>query len=189
MWLSIVVSVQLVCIIYGQLSRLLLRQVTILVLIDFDLFVDLFKSTGIHLCGCHELAHPAFELQLLDFFRRQILILLLNLRLNISRQFLHISQNFDLLWPLLHQLLRIRVLIVISVWWGCKTDIKWCHVAVRSAYRHYERNLLADLLFSTNRWVQTLQIVMLSILLGQWVPGLLNCDSTRVRVVVERVCG
>ena len=97
MRLSIVVPVQLVCIIYGQLSCLLLRQVSILVLIDFDLFVDLFKSTGIHLCGCHEPAHPAFELQLLDFFRRQILIFLLNLRLNISWQFLHISQNFDLL--------------------------------------------------------------------------------------------
>ena len=50
MGLSIVIPVKDICVIDRQLPRLLLRQVFFLVLIDFDLSVDLFECTGVHLC-------------------------------------------------------------------------------------------------------------------------------------------
>ena len=191
MRLSIFIPVKLVSIVNGQLSCLLLRHVMSLILIDFDLPMDLFKSARVHLCACHELAYPTLELKLLDFFRWHIFILLLDLGLKISGQPLHISQNIYLLWSLLQQLLRISILIVIHGLsrLSCMTDIKWRHVdVVRSAHSLHCRNLLCAYLFLiANIWSLTLQILLLSILLGQRGPGSLDCNGACVGIIVERV--
>ena len=95
-WLPVVIRVEDVGVVDGQSSRLLLRQVTVLILINLDLSLDLLESAHIHLRGCHEAAHPALEVELLDALRRDVLVLLFNLGLNISWQLLHVREDFDL---------------------------------------------------------------------------------------------
>ena len=95
-WLPVVIRVEDVGVVDGQSSRLLLRQVTVLILINLDLSLDLLESAHIHLRGCHEAPHPALEVELLDALGRDVLVLLLDLGLNVSWQLLHVREDFDL---------------------------------------------------------------------------------------------
>ena len=100
-WLPVVIRVEDVGVVDGQSSRLLLRQVTALVLINLDLPLDLLESARIHLRGSHETAHPALEVELFDALRRDVLVLLFDLGLNVSWQLLHVREDFNLPGPVL----------------------------------------------------------------------------------------
>ena len=99
--LSIVIRVEDVSVVDGQSSRFLLSQVFILILINLNLSLDLLESTRVHLRGCHESAHPTLEIQLLDALRWNVLVLLLNFGLHVSRQLLHVRKDFNLPRPVL----------------------------------------------------------------------------------------
>ena len=81
----VLVRVEDVCIVDGQAPCLLLVEIALLVLIDLYPLPYFFQSTRIHLCSRHESPNPALELQLLQALRRDILVLLLYLSLNILR--------------------------------------------------------------------------------------------------------
>ena len=62
MRLSVVVFIENISVIDWHFSLLLLRQLTILILIDLNLALDILESTSIHLGGCHETTHFVLEL-------------------------------------------------------------------------------------------------------------------------------
>ena len=65
MWLTVVVWIDPIGVINGQISCLRLWKLPILILINLDLLFNAFKDVGVHLSRRHEAAHPALELHLL----------------------------------------------------------------------------------------------------------------------------
>ena len=92
-WFTVVISVEDISVVYGQLTRLLLSQIAILILIQFDLTFHLLKDVFIDLRLFHKLTYSLLIKQLFHLLWRQLNVLLLKLLLDIKGQLIHIMKD------------------------------------------------------------------------------------------------